>query len=193
MAGNPAVDEVRYEKAGAVAVLPGTTNDSGPVTTVGRQILRWGIGGLDGHTHLGRALATGDLNGDGRDELCAAGDDVSDREVAVVRFAAGSAMRAIGSTSWLQGPKGQVSGTDDEGDRFADTLQVAQLGHGPEADLAIGVPGEVVDGEEGAGRAAVLYGSPEGVTAAGQQSWSQDSPGIKGAAEAGDRFGTLGR
>jgi hypothetical protein len=35
----------------------------------------------------------------------------------------------------------------------------------------------------------VLYGSPSGLTAAGSQLWSQDSPGIDGTAEVGDDFG----
>jgi len=35
----------------------------------------------------------------------------------------------------------------------------------------------------------VLYGSVNGVTAAGNQLWHQNSPGIDGSAEYDDRFG----
>ena len=35
----------------------------------------------------------------------------------------------------------------------------------------------------------MLYGSAAGLTAAGNQLWHQDSPGIQDAAEAGDHFG----
>lgn len=178
---------------GAIAILPGTTNDAGPVTAGGRQILRWGVAGVSGFDNLGRALAAGDVDGDGRDELAAAANDISYPKVDVVRFAAGTDIRATGSTEWLQAPLGQVSGTDDREDRFAETLQVAQLGRGPGADLVIGVPGEAVDGRAGAGRVVVVYGTPDGLTVDGQQSWSQASPGIRGTARAGDAFGALGR
>jgi hypothetical protein len=58
------------------------------------------------------------------------------------------------------------------------------------ADLAVGVPGEDVDGIEDAGAVNVLYGSAAGLTAAGDQLFSQDSPGVADVAEAGDRFGS---
>jgi len=65
------------------------------------------------------------------------------------------------------------------------------------ADLAIGAPAEAIGGTgRGAGGVNVLYGSALGLTAAGDQTWSQDSPGIKGKSEGHampgccDRFGT---
>jgi hypothetical protein len=58
------------------------------------------------------------------------------------------------------------------------------------ADLAIGAPGEGLGpGQASAGVVHVLYGSAGGLTAAGSQLWSQDSPGVAGVAEAGDGFG----
>lgn len=50
-------------------------------------------------------------------------------------------------------------------------------------DLAIGVPGEKVNGHWGAGAVNVLFGSARGLTAAGDQLWSQDSPGVKGVSQ----------
>jgi hypothetical protein len=58
------------------------------------------------------------------------------------------------------------------------------------ADLAVGVPGEDVDGIPDAGAVNVLYGSATGITAAGDQLFTQATPGVPGAAEAGDRFGS---
>lgn len=64
------------------------------------------------------------------------------------------------------------------------------------ADLAIGVPFEGIGGKAGAGAVSVLHGSAGGLTAAGDQLWSQDSPGIKGVAKQtqevyrGDHFGS---
>jgi hypothetical protein len=60
------------------------------------------------------------------------------------------------------------------------------------ADLAIGVPFEDVGPYRIAGEAGgvnVVYGSPKGLTATGNQFWSQDSPGILEASEFGDTLG----
>jgi hypothetical protein len=56
-------------------------------------------------------------------------------------------------------------------------------------DLTIGVPEEVVGDIPYAGVVQVLYGSANGTTAAGDQVWTQDSPGVIGITELGDHFG----
>ena len=56
-------------------------------------------------------------------------------------------------------------------------------------DLAVGAPLDDVGGARDAGSVTVLYGGANGTSAAGDQLWSQDSAGIAGAAERGDRFG----
>jgi disulfide bond formation protein DsbB len=56
------------------------------------------------------------------------------------------------------------------------------------ADLAIGVPGEDVGSAADAGAVNVLYGSASGLSSAGSEFWTQDSPGILDTAEAGDFF-----
>jgi len=60
------------------------------------------------------------------------------------------------------------------------------------ADLAIGVRGESVGFISGAGAVNALYGSVRGLQARSplNQLWTQDSPGVKDAAEAGDSFGS---
>jgi len=57
-------------------------------------------------------------------------------------------------------------------------------------DLAIGVVGEDVGGHGEAGAVNVIYGSPTGLRSAGNQFWTQDSPGVADAAEDGDSFGS---
>lgn len=49
-------------------------------------------------------------------------------------------------------------------------------------DLAIGVPFEDVGSKDDAGAVTVLYGSSTGLMAAGDQYWTQDSPGVIGVA-----------
>lgn len=69
---------------------------------------------------------------------------------------------------------GQVRG-DFNGDGFS--------------DLAIGVPNESVGSIHGAGAVNVIYGSGNGLRAAGNQVWHQNTPGIDGVAETHDAFG----
>jgi FG-GAP repeat len=62
-------------------------------------------------------------------------------------------------------------------------------------DLAIGVPGEDLGtpGTDGfiidAGAVNVIYGSTGGLKATNNQFWTEDSPGVLGTAEEGDKFG----
>jgi hypothetical protein len=57
-------------------------------------------------------------------------------------------------------------------------------------DLAVGVPFEEQSGTAvDAGAVNVLYGSPGGLTGAGSQVLTQDTPGVPGSAEQGDVFG----
>jgi FG-GAP repeat len=66
------------------------------------------------------------------------------------------------------------------------------------ADLAIGIPGEDQGGEASSGAAVVIYGSRDGLVSSAAvaqgvpapQFWSQDSSGISGSNESGDRFGS---
>src|SRR5205823_845404 len=56
-------------------------------------------------------------------------------------------------------------------------------------DLAVGVPIESVASITYGGAVNVIYGSPSGLTATGNQFWTQDSAGIPGDADSGDQFG----
>ena len=56
-------------------------------------------------------------------------------------------------------------------------------------DLAVGVPDEDVGSVPDAGGVQIIYASANGLTAAGNQFWTQDSPGIVGEADPEDLFG----
>jgi hypothetical protein len=83
-----------------------------------------------------------------------------------------------------------VAGAAGSGDRFGAALAAGDLGNGPRADLAVGVPGDTVGSTAAAGDVAILYGSATGVEPTGNQLWSQNSAGIADAAEPGDRMGS---
>ena len=59
---------------------------------------------------------------------------------------------------------------------------VGNFGRGPEHDLA-------VSSDEGGPQLAVAYGSPQGLTTTGLQTWSKTSPGVPGRAAIDERFG----
>ena len=142
---------------------------------------------------IGLTLATGDFDGDGFCDL-AIGDDgakVGGRdEAGAVHVLYGSAagLSVKRSQYWTQDTRG-VQGRAEAGDRFGVALAAADLGRDGAADLVVGVPFEDVGRTRAAGIVMVLYGSRSGLTAAGDQVWSQDSRGIRGQVERFEQFG----
>lgn len=55
--------------------------------------------------------------------------------------------------------------------------------------MAIGVPGDSVDGQNDAGAVNVIYGRAGGLHEAGDQLWTQNTDGVNGLAGSGHRFG----
>ena len=82
-------------------------------------------------------------------------------------------------------------GTPGDDDQFGFATACADIDGDGFDDLAIGAPGDVVNGRAAAGSVGVVFGSPSGLDASkgATTSFHQNSPGIQGAAEAGDRFG----
>ena len=72
---------------------------------------------------------------------------------------------------------------------FSSALAVGDFDGDGFSDLAVGVPGEWVDGDQNAGSVHVYYGSPAGLAVEGEQIFDGDTPSIGGVAEAGDLFG----
>jgi hypothetical protein len=58
------------------------------------------------------------------------------------------------------------------------------------ADLAVAAPGGTVAGKAKAGFVGVLYGSASGLKSSTKQVFSQNTAGVPGGSEAGDRFGS---
>ncbi|OIJ69259.1 FG-GAP-like repeat-containing protein [Streptomyces mangrovisoli] len=137
------------------------------------------------------SVATGDLNGDGYDDLVT-GDTRAGRGGAVtVRYgrAAGLATKA---TTYTQDSPG-VPGADETGDDFGASVAVGDATGDGYADIAVGAPQEDVDGHQDVGDIVLLKGGRSGVTTTGAQAFHQATPGVPGAAEDGDRFGSAVR
>ena len=171
---------------GAAAVIYGKASG---LTAAGDQLWRQGSAGIQGDAErgdvFGKAVAAGDLDGDGRDDLAVgAPGENDDRGAVAVLYGSKSKLSAAGDDSWMQG-SGGVRGSAERNDRFGDALAIGDFDHDGHGDLAIGVPGE----NQRRGAVAVLYGTVTGVDASRDDLWRQGSHGVKGKGQKGDLFG----
>ena len=180
--------------AGAVNVIYGS---AAGLTATGNQL--WTQNSTDikdaaeSGDGFGAALATGDLNGDGDDDLAAGvpGESVGTTANAGgvnVLLGAGGGLSSTGNQFWTQNSAG-VLDSAEAGDSFGAALASGDVNRDGHADMAIGVPGESVGTVAGAGALNTLYGSAGGLTSAANQLWSQDTPNVLDQAEANDQFG----
>ncbi|TMA55017.1 MAG: hypothetical protein E6J75_12885, partial [Deltaproteobacteria bacterium] len=143
--------------------------------------------------HFGAALAAGDFNSDGFVDLAVGvpREDVGpvvDAGAVNVLYGTRHGLTFTGTQFWNQNRPG-VLDFSERGDRFGSALTAGDFDGDGFPDLAIGVPGEDVGAIVDAGAVDVLHGGPHGLSAANNQFWTLDSPGVEGAAAAGDAFG----
>jgi FG-GAP repeat len=174
------------DSAGVVHVLLGS---AGGLTATDNQLWSQDSPGVAGTAEpddrVGNALTSGDLNGDSRGDLAvgAPGENTFSGVVHVL-YGSAAGLTTTGSQLWSQDTLG-VTGVAEGFDLFGGALADGDFNADGRADLAVGAWGE----NSASGVAHALYGSAAGLTAAGSQLWSQDSPGVAGAAEGADFFG----
>lgn len=191
------IDAKAISNAGAVQVILGS---AAGLTAAGSQLWDQDTIGIsdapEAGDGFGFALAAGDLNGDGYEDLAVGvpnegigAPDIADAGVLHVIYGSSAGLAAPGGDQlWHQ----NVTGVDDAaeaGDHYGWTLAVGDFDGDGRADLAVGVPFEDVGDVIDAGAAHVLYGSASGLVVARDQFWNQDSMGISDMAEADDHFG----
>jgi hypothetical protein len=171
--------------AGAVSVLYGSAGGLG--TAGGRLFTQ--IGTVEGYDQFGDALATGDFNNDGFTDLAAGApvedvNNIGDAGAVSVLFGSAAGITAAGGYTFTQ-----VGSAAEAGDYFGWALATGDFDNDGFADLAVGAEGEDVYSAIDAGAVSVLYGSSAGVTTAGGQIFTQNTPGVGSSAEPGDFFG----
>ena len=143
--------------------------------------------------NFGAALTANDFNGDGIKDLAVGAPGRPIQGVNEAGFVAVLYGSSSGLSSAVQGPQLLASSvfgvTPHDGDRFGQSLTAWNFGRSTQADLAIGVPFADVGTATDAGLVFVVYGSPAGLTSAGLQAWTEDSPGLHNSAQTGDNFG----
>jgi disulfide bond formation protein DsbB len=183
--------------AGAINVLYGSSSG---LTAAGNQFWHRDSPGVLGRAGIAEefsySMTAGDFNGDGYADLVA-GTPWSHPGGAVyagdanVFYGSASGLTSAGSQRWTQNSSG-VQDMIEEGDGFASSLVAGDFDGDGLSDLAVGVGHESLGPIEHAGAVNLLYGSRSGLSAARDQLWHQDRPGVLGQAQHEDAFGWFG-
>jgi hypothetical protein len=185
--------------AGGVVVIYGAAAGLGNGSTTATLLTQAGgiVPGIpeDGD-QFGAALAVGDFNGNGVDDLAVGvlGEDRVTGIVQVLPGQAGSELGALPAVTFSQATPG-VPGIAETFDEFGSAVAAGDVTGDGRDDLAVGAPGENTESPGqafvgGEGAVSFLRGSAAGLTGQGSQIWSQSSPGVAGVAGKTDQFGS---
>lgn len=191
-AGVPGKDTGRATNAGGVTVAYGS--EAG-VTTAGSQQFVAGVGALAGTSEagdvLGAAVAAGDFDADGYDDLAIG----VPREDVPGAADAGAVVILHGSIDGLGAERSQqrwagsgLPGRSATGDQFGAALAAGDFDGDRYVDLAVGVPGDDT-GATDAGAVVVARGGAGGLSGRGGRQLVSGVDGLTGTAKAGELFG----
>jgi hypothetical protein len=152
-----------------------------------------------------QGMTQGDFNGDGYRDLAVGVPDedlvvnglvIADAGAVNVLYGGeGGGLAATGNELLYQGGP-DTADAAESGDRFGYALASGDFNGDGYGDLAVGVPGQRVGLDHGAGAVHVFYGSRQGLmaltvfgAAVSDVVWHRDSAGVLHTADPGDNFG----
>ncbi len=132
------------------------------------------------YDNFGRALASGDFDGDGfadlaigtprEDVLVGAGNNIVDAGTVTVLYGTADGLSTTAAQLFRQGWSG-LAGTAEEGDFWGNALAVGDFDGDGYDDLAVGAPLHD-NGHADVGEVQVIYGSASGLSTAGSGCWT---------------------
>lgn len=197
--GVPREDLDSLTDAGVVHVLHGS---AAGISATGSQMWHQNVTGMieeaESAEFFGSALAAGNFDGKDGDDLVIGvpAETIGKIKAGGVNIIFAQPGQGLGynRNGLISQDMAGIIGVAETGDRLGASLAAGNFNGDAYADLAVGAPGETLEGTtdiRGAGAVNVIYGASTGLTAVGNQVWTQDSPGIYDRAEGSDNFGSV--
>ena len=153
-----------------------------------------GVGGDRAADQFGSAIAAGDINRDGFDDVVvgAPGDDESGLKGSgsfTVIFGSRTGLTQAGA-ELIHGSVDRIIGTARRAARLGAAVEVSDVDGDGFADVVAGAPGARIAGETGAGYVMVVFGQGGGTLGRRDSRIHRAQPGIAGSPRQGDAFGS---
>ncbi|MER6468029.1 FG-GAP and VCBS repeat-containing protein [Streptomyces collinus] len=159
--------------------------------TPGKSLRLESESGNGGSAERGGDGVIADFNKDGYGDI-AVGTPLYSKHKGRVSVWYGSSAGPSRSTRLTQATSG-VAGTPENRDEFGSSIAAGDVNGDGYADLAVGVRGEEIDGQDYAGGVHIFKGRAGGLSGAGSQWFARNTPGVPGPLMADDQFGGLVR